>query len=70
MNGTRYGGKQKPGPYPNRRYNATEYETPHAVFAKENEQFKLQCLAADVKPTRRQASKYRRKMGAAYAAKV
>lgn len=39
-------------------------------FALTNQQFRAACEKAGVEPTRRQASKYRRKTGKAYAAHV
>lgn len=36
-------------------------------FAEHNSDFRKACERASVKPTRRQASKYRRKFGSAYA---
>lgn len=41
---------------------------PNSVFAKTDESFQKKCENAGVQPTRRQASKYRRKFGSAYAA--
>lgn len=41
---------------------------PNSVFAKTDDGFKKKCETAGVQPTRRQASKYRRKFGSAYAA--
>lgn len=38
----------------------------HADFAKDNKQFKEACERANVKPTKRQASKFRRGFGLAY----
>jgi len=39
-------------------------------YAEKNETFRLQCEAAGVQCTKRQASKYRRKMGLAHGAKI
>jgi hypothetical protein len=38
----------------------------NAIFAKTDETFKKKCEKAKVEPTKRQASKYRRKFGSAY----
>ena len=40
----------------------------NAEFAKQDGQFQQACAKADVKPTRRQASKFRNKEGSAYQA--
>jgi hypothetical protein len=39
------------------------------MFAKKNKQFLIDCTSAGVEPTMRQASKYRRKQGLAFAKK-
>ena len=41
--------------------------TTHAEFAKTNKDFQTACERAGVQPTKRQAAKFRRKEGRAYA---
>ena len=48
------------------REKTVKYDIYNSVFANENENFKLCCEKAGVKPTKRQASKFRNKSGAAY----
>ena len=43
-----------------------KYEQCNDAFAKTNQEFQDACSKVDVKPTRRQASKWRRKLGKAY----
>ena len=46
----------------------TKYDTTNTAFAKTDGNFRAACEKAEVKPTSRQASKWRNKMGKAYAA--
>ncbi len=41
-------------------------DTTNKVFATTNKDFMAACTKADVEPTKRQASKYRRKIGKAW----
>jgi hypothetical protein len=43
-----------------------KYDTHNEKFAKEDSAFNAACVKADVKPTTRQASKWRNKKGKAY----
>jgi hypothetical protein len=43
-----------------------KYEVHNGTFAKENAEFQAACSKVDVKPTTRQASKFRNKRGKAY----
>ena len=45
----------------------TNYKTTNMVFAKTDGNFRAACESAGIPPTRRQASKWRNKMGKAYA---
>lgn len=49
--------------------DTTRPEIDNASFAATNVQFKDACTRAGVAPTKRQASKFRRKLGAAFKAK-
>lgn len=53
--------------FPSRDVNRPEMD--NRTFAGTNQQFKDACSAAGVQPTKRQASKFRRKLGAAFKAK-
>lgn len=53
--------------FPSRDTNRPEVD--NRTFAGTNQQFKDACSAAGVQPTKRQASKFRRKFGAAFKAK-
>jgi hypothetical protein len=52
---------------PSRDQNRPEVD--NRTFAGTNQQFKDACSAAGVQPTKRQASKFRRKLGAAFKGK-
>jgi hypothetical protein len=48
------------------RTKTQKFEQSNRVFAAENKAFRAACSEAGVEPTKRQASKYRNKLGVAY----